>query len=146
MTIFNTPMSRQFVGFDNLFNELNEVATRKESNYPAYNIAKESEESYRIQVALAGFSSTDITIETEKGILKVQANRNEDRSNYIHQGIAHRGFSKMFRLVEHMKVSEADFTDGLLTIMLRREIPEIDRPKKIHINSNSQHTKISSAA
>jgi molecular chaperone IbpA len=144
MTIFSTPTSRQFVGFDNLFNELNEMSTRKEPNYPAYNIAKENDEHYRIEVALAGFSNTDITIETEKGILKIQANKTEDRGDYIHQGIAQRGFSKMFRLAEHMRVDEAHFTDGILTIALRREIPEADRPQKIAINSVSK--KIAKAA
>ena len=75
MTFFTTPMARQFVGFDSLFDELNEVAARKESNYPAYNIAKDDEEHYRIEVALAGFSANDIAIETEKGVLKIEANK-----------------------------------------------------------------------
>merc|ERR1711907_666655 len=116
----------QFVGFDSLFDELNEMAARKESNYPAYNIAKDDEEHYRIEVALAGFSSDDISIETEKGMLKIEANRTEERAQYIHQGIAQRAFSKTFRLAEHMKVEEAQFIDGILTIALRREIPEAD--------------------
>ena len=144
MTFYSTPMPRQFVGFDSLFAELNEMATRKESNYPAYNIAKDDEEHYRIEVALAGFSSQDIMIETEKGMLKIEANKNEERANYIHQGIAQRGFSKIFRLAEHMKVDDARFVDGILTITLRREIPEADRPQKIAINGGPQ--KISKAA
>ena len=57
MTFFSTPMARQFVGFDTLFEELNAFADRKEPNYPAYNIAKDDDEHYRIEVALAGFSS-----------------------------------------------------------------------------------------
>ena len=130
MTFFSTPMARQFVGFDSLFEELNEMAARKESNYPAYNIAKDDEESYRIEVALAGFAASDIAVETEKGVLKIQASRIEERANYIHQGIAQRGFSKMFRLAEHMKIVDARFVDGILTIALRREIPEADRPQK----------------
>ena len=144
MSIFTTPMARQFVGFDTLFNELNEMAARKESNYPAYNIAKDDEEHYRIEIALAGFKDSEITIETEKGFLKIEANKTEDRGNYIHQGIAQRGFSKMFRLAEHMKVDNADFIDGILTIALRREIPEADRPKKIAINNGPK--KIAKAA
>ena len=130
MTFFSTPMARQFVGFDSLFDELNEMAARKESNYPAYNIAKDDEEHYRIEVALAGFSSDDISIETEKGMLKIEANKTEEGANYIHQGIAQRGFSKMFRLAEHMKVDDARWGDGILTIALRREIPEADGHKK----------------
>ena len=144
MTFFTTPMARQFVGFESLFDELNEMAARKESNYPAYNIAKDDEEHYRIEVALAGFSSDDISIETEKGVLKIGADKTDERANYIHQGIAQRGFSKMFRLAEHMKVDEARFADGILTIALRREIPEADRPQKIAINNGPK--KIAKAA
>ena len=144
MTIFTTPMARQFVGFDSLFDELNEVAARKESNYPAYNIAKDDEEHYRIEVALAGFSATDIAIETEKGVLKIEANKAEERANYLHQGIAQRGFSKMFRLAEHMKIDDARFVDGILTIAMRREIPDADRPQKIAVNAGPK--KITKAA
>ena len=144
MTFFSTPMARQFVGFDSLFDELNEMAARKESNYPAYNIAKDDEEHYRIEIALAGFSSDNISIETEKGMLKIEAKKTEDRANYIHQGIAQRGFSKIFRLAEHMKVDDARFVDGVLTIALHREIPEADRPQTIAIKTEPR--KIANAA
>ena len=144
MTFFSTPMARQFVGFDSLFDELNEMAARKESNYPAYNIAKDDEEHYRIEIALAGFSSDEISIETEKSMLKIEADKTKVGANYIHQGIAQRGFSKMFRLAAHMKVDDARFVDGILTISLHREIPEADRPQKIAINGGSK--KIAKAA
>ena len=136
MTFFSTPMARQFVGFDSLFDELNALADRKESNYPAYNIAKDDDEHYRIELALAGFSSDEITIQTEKGILTIEANKAEERGNYIHQGIAKRGFSKMYRLAEYMKVDDAQFVDGILTVFLHREVPEADRPQQISINAN----------
>ena len=135
MTFFTTPIARQFVGFDTLFDELNALAERKESNYPAYNIAKDDDEHYRIELALAGFSSDEISIQTEKGILTIEANKAEERGNYIHQGIAKRGFSKMFRLAEYMKVDDAQFVDGILTIFLYREVPEADRPQQIRINA-----------
>ena len=141
MTFFTTPMARQFVGFDSLFDELNAVAARKEPNYPAYNIAKDDDEKYRIEVALAGFSISDITIETEKGVLKIEANKTAETANYIHQGIAQRGFSKMFRLAEHMKIDEARFADGILTVALHREIPEADRPRRIAINPGPKSIK-----
>ena len=136
MTFFSSPMARQFVGFDSLFDELNALADRKESNYPAYNIAKDDDEHYRIELALAGFSTDEITIQTEKGILTIEANKAEERGNYIHQGIAKRGFSKMFRLAEYMKVDDAQFVDGILTVFLHREVPEADRPQQISINAN----------
>jgi molecular chaperone IbpA len=136
MTFFTTPMARQFVGFDSLFEELNALADRKESNYPAYNIVKDGDEHYRIELALAGFSSDEITIHTEKGILTIETNKAEERGNYIHQGIAKRGFSKIFRLADYMKVDDAQFVDGILTVFLHREVPEADRPQKISINAN----------
>ena len=144
MTFFSTPMARQFVGFDLLFDELNALADRKESNYPAYNIAKDDDEHYRIELALAGFSTDEVTIQTEKGILTIEANKAEERGNYIHQGIAKRGFSKMFRLAEYMKVDDARFVDGILTVFLHREVPEADRPKHISINTNLK--KVAKAA
>jgi molecular chaperone IbpA len=137
-------MARQFVGFDSLFDELNALADRKESNYPAYNIAKDGDEHYRIELALAGFSNDEITIQTEKGILTVEANKAEERGNYIHQGIAKRGFSKMFRLAEYMKVDDATFIDGILAVFLHREVPEADRPKQVSINANPK--KLAKAA
>ena len=138
MTIFSTPLARQFVGFDTLFDELNEMATRKEPNYPAYNIAKDDDEHYRIELALAGFSRNEISIQTEKGILTVAASKGEDNANYLHQGIAKRAFSKAFRLAEYIKVDDAQFTDGILTIFLRREVPEADRPQQIEISSSQE--------
>ena len=66
MTFFSTPIARQFVGFDTLFEELNALADRKEPNYPAYNIAKDDDEHYRIEVALAGFSQEELTSRLRK--------------------------------------------------------------------------------
>ena len=144
MTIFSTPIARQFVGFDTLFEELNAVADRKEPNYPAYNIVKDDEEHYRVEVALAGFSEDEINIQTEKGILTIEAKKAEERGNYIHQGIAKRAFSKMFRLAEYMKVDNAQLIDGILTVFLHREVPEADRPKQISINAKTK--KLTKAA
>jgi molecular chaperone IbpA len=144
MTFFSTPMTRQFVGFDTLFDELNAVADRKEPNYPAYNIAKDDDEHYRVELALAGFSRDEITIQTEKGILTIEARKSEERGNYIHQGIAKRAFSKLFRLAEYMNVADAQFVDGILTVFLFREVPDVDRPKQIEINTRPK--KLAKAA
>ena len=130
MTHFTTPMARQFVGFDTLFDELNRVSERKESNYPAYNIAKDDDEHYRIEVALAGFSADEISIQTEKGVLTIEAKKGEDTGTYIHQGIAKRAFSKMFRLAEYMKVEDAQFVDGILTIFLPVSYTHLTLPTK----------------
>jgi len=138
MTLFTSPMARQFVGFETLFDELNKLSDRKEPNYPAYNIAKDDDEHYRIEVALAGFSADNISLQTEKGVLTIEAQKADDGGNYIHQGIAARAFSKMFRLAEYMKVNDAQFVDGILTIFLQREIPEADKPKQISISTKQK--------
>ena len=70
--------------------------------------------------------------------MTVEANKAEDSGNYIHQGIAKRAFSKMFRLAEYMKVNDAQFIDGILTVFLQKEVPDADRPKKIEINAKSK--------
>ena len=145
MTVFTTPMARQFVGFDSLFEELNKVAERKESNYPAYNVVKDDDEHYRIEVALAGFSAGDINMKTEKGVLTIEAAKDEVQGNYIHRGIAQRAFSKMFRLAEYMKVEDAQFVDGILTVFVFREVPEADKPKQISINTKPKHLNIKAA-
>ena len=132
MTFYHA-ITRQYVGFDTLFEELNALADRKEPNYPAYNIAKDGEDHYRVEVALAGFSSDEISIQTEKGILTIEANKAEDGGNYIL--VCRRAFSKMFWLAEYMKVEEAQFIDGILTVFLFKDVPEADRPKQISINS-----------
>lgn len=145
MTIFTSPMARQFVGFDSLFDELSRFADHKEPNYPAYNIAKDDDEHYRIELALAGFGSDEISIQTEKGMLTVEARKQDEEASYIHQGIAHRAFSKTFRLAEYMRVEDAKFVDGILTIFLEREVPEADKPKQIKISGGSPR-KLAKAA
>ena len=146
MTFFSNPIARQFVGFDTLFEELNALADRKEPNYPAYNIAKDDDEHYRVEVALAGFSQDEIRIQTEKGILTIEANKSEECGTYIHQGIAKRAFSKMFRLAEYMKVDDAQFVDGILTVFLYREIPEADKSRQITINTKAKSLPIAAPA
>ena len=84
------------------------------------------------------FRKKNIKIQTEKGILTIAANKAEENGNYIHQGIAKRAFSKMFRLAEYMKVNDAQFTDGILTVFLFKEVPDADRPKKIEINTKAK--------
>ena len=89
-------------------------------------------------MALAGFSADDISLQTEKGVLTIEAQKADDGGNYIHQGIAARAFSKMFRLAEYMKVNDAQFVDRILTIFLQREIPEADKPKQISISTKQK--------
>jgi len=137
MTFITTPFMRSFVGFDQLFNELENTATIKDSTYPAYNIEKIGDENYLITMAISGFSEKDIHIELLNGVLTIEGNIKEKNGtgNFLHRGIATRAFNKKFRIAEHVEVTEATLRDGLLNVSLHREIPEAEIPKQIPINS-----------
>ena len=137
MTFITTPFMRSFVGFDQLFNELENTATMKDSTYPAYNIEKIGDENYLITMAVSGFSEKDIHIELLNGVLTIEGNiKEKDGSgNFLHRGIASRAFSKKFRIADNVEVTQATLKDGLLNVSLHREIPEAEIPKQIPINS-----------
>lgn len=132
-----TPYLRSTVGFDRLFNELMDSATKVETGgYPPYNIARIDENQYEITLAVAGFGEDDIDIEVVDRDLKVTGSRNsdgDDQREYLHQGIAGRNFDRRFRLADHVLVSGARLENGLLTIALEREVPEAKKPRKIEI-------------
>ncbi len=140
-----SPYRRSTVGFDRLFDFL-ESAGRSEQqadNYPPYDIEKLSDDSYRITLAVAGFSSNDIDITARQNMLVVTGRKAENRNkdgNYLHMGIATRAFERRFELADFVRVERADMKDGLLSIELIREIPEAMKPRKVDINSGEKRT------
>ncbi len=137
MTFITTPFMRSFVGFDNLFDELQKVSSTKENSYPAFNIEKTGENSYEISLALAGFNKKEINIELDQRILIIKANSSDKEINrdFIHKGIAKRAFTKQFRLADNVEVENAEFNDGILCIKLTKFVPEEEKPKKIEIKT-----------
>lgn len=132
-----TPLYRNSVGFDRLAALLNNAyASDSVSNgYPPYNIEVLEENRYAITLALAGFDQNEININVEKGVLTVRGEKSKDeQKQYLHQGIANRTFERKFNLADHVEVTQADLNNGLLTISLKREIPEAMKPKNIAIN------------
>jgi molecular chaperone IbpA len=139
-----SPYRRSTVGFDRLFDFL-ESAGRSEQtdNYPPYDIEKLSDDSYRITLAVAGFSPADIDITARQNMLIVTGRKAENRNkdgNYLHMGIATRAFERRFELADFVRVEGADMKDGLLSIELLREIPEAMKPRKVEINAGSSRT------
>jgi molecular chaperone IbpA len=140
-----SPYRRSTVGFDRLFDFL-ETANRPEQtdNYPPYDIEKLSDDSYRITLAVAGFSPDDIDITAQQNMLIVTGrkaeNRNNKDGNFIHIGIATRAFERRFELADFVRVDNAEMRDGLLSIELIREIPEAMKPRKISINGGRSET------
>jgi molecular chaperone IbpA len=135
-TIDFTPLFRSAVGFDRLPLLLSHALERDESGFPPYNIEKVGEDSYRIVMALAGFSKDDLEIVCEQNRLTVRGElKDKDDKTYLHHGIAARTFQRVFDLADYIEVTGATMDDGLLIIDLKRELPEELKPRKIEINA-----------
>ena len=137
MTIYEEPFGRLRpfgVGFDEMFKRLHKIHSQPQGNYPPYNIVKLDEDQFVIEIAAAGFSKKDFSIDLKDLSLRVKAGKDEEVSKeFIHQGIAARSFERVFALAEHVKVKEATYSDGILAIKLVREIPEAEKPIQIKV-------------
>jgi len=136
-----TPYRRTTVGFDRLFDLLeNNARANQGDNYPPFNIERRSEDSYRITLAVAGFKSDDIEITAQQNLLTVQGRKGEDpmKGEFLHVGIAQRGFERRFELADFVQVKDAQLADGLLIIDLEREVPEAMKPRSIAINGQQK--------
>lgn len=133
-----TPFNRATVGFDRVFDILDrQFANSVSTTYPPYNIIKEGEDSYKIEIAVAGFREDELEITVKDYVLTVtgEQKREEDAENptYLHRGISARSFTRTFTLGDHVEVKGAVVENGLLVINLEREVPEAAKPKKIAI-------------
>lgn len=127
--------SSKFIGFDNLLDELLRSSPNLDSSYPRYNVIKSSEFTYRIEIALAGYTEENIDIEFKDRLLVINGFSDNDESvDYVHKGLSNKKFRREFKLAEHVVVDTASFVNGLLMIELRVEIPEEKRVKKIPIH------------
>ncbi|MFC0199668.1 Hsp20 family protein [Paracoccus rhizosphaerae] len=133
------PLFRSSVGFDRLLDAL-ETTSRFNTaqSWPPYDIVKAAEDSYRITVAVAGFNDAEVSITQERNNLIVAGQKAEgDEFEYLHRGIPAARFERRFELADHVQVEEASLRDGLLTISLKREIPEAMKPRQIKIASDA---------
>ncbi len=133
-----SPLYRSTIGFDRLFSMLDQVGgAEATSTYPPYNIERTGEDSYRITIAVAGFTEADLSIETKESTLSVRGekkDRAEDKKGeLLFQGIAARSFERRFQLADHVEVKGALLENGLLHVDLVREIPEAMKPRQIPI-------------
>lgn len=132
------------IGFDNIFDELMRInAQQANVNYPPYNIVKNSEDSFAIELAVAGFREGDINITVEKNILTVKGEQaikvyeeGETKPEYVHRGISARDFARTFTLADHVEVIGASVENGILKIDLERQVPEEQKPKTVAITYN----------
>ena len=132
------PLWRSTIGFDRLFDLLDQTQHRPEDNYPPYNIERLGEDRYQISVALAGFSPDEIAVTAEQNVLTVEGRkRDQDQHEYLYQGISARPFKRQFNLADYVQVKAARFDNGLLRVELVREIPEAMKPRRIAIGSGT---------
>jgi molecular chaperone IbpA len=125
-------ISRALVGFDQYFNN----PRLPNSNYPPHNIVKFSDSAYAIEVAVAGFSKEEITVEVDQDQLVVRGTQKvsqETEKEYLHKGLASRDFEQTWTLAEYMEVKDAEVKDGMLIINIQRIIPESLKPRQIEI-------------
>jgi molecular chaperone IbpA len=139
---FDIPAIHKFgIGFDNMFDELMRVTAQQgNTNYPPYDIVQVNEDEYTIALAVAGFGPDDLTVTKNKNTLVVEGKHsretveNEDATaKYLHKGISERSFRREFQLADHVEISNAHLELGILSIYLKREVPEEAKPKTIAI-------------
>ena len=131
-----SPLYRSTVGFDRLFDMLDQTARIEAApSWPPYNVEKIGDDRYRITMAVAGFGADDIEITQKENTLLVTGQKHPEQENaqLLHRGIATRNFKQTFNLADHVKVTGANMENGLLTVDLVREVPEEMKPRRIEI-------------
>lgn len=144
-TIDLSPLYRSLVGFDRLADQL-DAAARNEaaSGYPPYNIERTGENEYRIEIAVAGFKPEELNVEVKENLLTVTGRKaaNDETKQYLHRGLAERNFERKFQLTDYLVVVDADLSNGLLSIALKRELPEALKPRTVEIKTTAASTLI----
>jgi len=148
--VFGRDMFKDFdklyVGFDDQFNKMAKIhddLTKSIPNYPPYNIKKTGDNTYVIEVAVAGFAKQDIEIELDNGkmIIKGNVQNAEEEETFLFKGIANRAFTRAFTLEDQIEVKDAEMFNGMLKVFLERIIPEHKKPKKIEVKDSEVKTK-----
>jgi molecular chaperone IbpA len=131
-----TALNRALIGFDQLFDNVERrFANQVQNNYPPYNVIKHDDNTFEIEVAVAGFNKDDITVQVDQDqlIIKGQQPQTSTEVQYMHRGLAARDFERTWTLADHMEVGEAELTNGILSVKLTRIVPEALKPRLIAI-------------
>ncbi|WP_297799890.1 Hsp20 family protein [uncultured Brevundimonas sp.] len=138
-----TPLFRTAVGFDRLARQIETAArTSQETGWPPYNIESTGEDSYRIELAVAGFAPEELNIEAKENLLTITGKKPAQdetvQRTFLHRGLAERDFERRFQLADYVVVKNASLSHGLLSIELQRELPESLKPRRIEIADGSK--------
>lgn len=135
------PFYRSSIGFDRVGRLIDNALRTTESSagYPPYNIEVLADNEYAITLAVAGFKREHLDISVENGVLTIRGGKGDDNAQrqFLYQGIANRAFERRFNLAEHVEVTDAALSDGILTVSLRREVPEAMKPRSIPIEDGA---------
>ncbi len=139
---FDIPAFNKFgIGFEDLFTDLQRVTqTQSSTNYPPHNVIKTGDHTVTIEVAVAGFAEGEIDVSLDQRLLTITGAKKTEKDQeheYLHRGISARDFKQTFPLAEHVEVKGATIRDGILTVLLEREVPESAKPKSIAITYSS---------
>lgn len=136
-TLDFAPLYRSVVGFDRLADLLQTASAESATGYPPYNIERLDDNAYRIDIAVAGFRPDELDIQVKENLLTVQGRKtaNDEARRFLHRGLAERNFERRFQLADYVVVTDADLSDGLLSISLKRELPEALKPRRIEIGA-----------
>ena len=130
-------LNRAMLGFDDLFNNFEQrFASHLNNNYPPYNVVKTGDNNYEIQLAVSGFNKEEISVEVNQDQLVVRGERireDDPTHEYLHRGLASRDFTRSWTLADHMIVETGSIKNGILTVYLKRLIPESLKPRQITI-------------
>ena len=138
-----SPLWRSTVGFDRMFDLINNEVPTVQHTYPPYDIERTGDQSFRISVALAGFAPEHVTVTSRQNRLTITGKRNDDGTrNYIFHGISTRGFERHFGLADYVEVEGATFDNGLLHVDLVRRVPEAMKPRRIEIEISLPSDKL----
>ena len=129
-----------FIGFDHIFDQLENIHKHAKDHYPPHNVVKEDEFKFTLELAVAGFKQEHIDIEVNDGVLTIKGDRpaRREQNKYVHKGISARNWKKSFRLSEYTEVNGADLQDGILTVDLEVVLPKEKQPRKILIGHNEE--------
>lgn len=132
-------LNRALIGFDTLFNDIeNRFATQIQTNYPPHNVVKLDDDNYQIQIAVSGFEKDEVTVVVADNQLTIKGEHIEVQSEntvYLHRGLAARNFTRIFPLAEHIVVGDASMKNGILTVDLKRVLPEALKPRTLKIRA-----------
>ena len=139
-----TPLYRSTIGFDRVGSLLDTLSSfeGETPSYPPYNIERESENAYRISMAVAGFGEGDLDIEVKENTLSIRREKSTEQgpenATFLHRGIASRSFERRFQLADYVVVRGASLENGLLHVELVRELPEAMKPRTIEITTKTE--------